>query len=126
MTQEKQTKLIPFDLEKAINGEPLITRDGRNVDEFYYFKTSKSNQPLKAVINGTIYEYSLDGKYVTEIICNHDLFMKPKVLKCWVNIFSDGKKIWIGGAHWDNEKDAKCFAENINNYIKTIRITNEK
>lgn len=77
----------PFDLEAALRGEPLITRDGRKVLEFHYFKemdTEKQcivyhaeDSPLRAAyIKGNcIYSGEAD---------DGDLFMKPEKKKLYI------------------------------------------
>jgi hypothetical protein len=79
----------PFNLEAALRGEPLITRDGRKVLEIHFFKeTDKENQcivyhaedsPLRAAyIKGNcIYSGEED---------DGDLFMKVQKKKLYILI----------------------------------------
>ena len=36
----------PFDLEKALNGAPVITRDGREVTQLHLFDVAEKISPL--------------------------------------------------------------------------------
>ena len=40
----------PFDLEKALNGAPVITRDGREVTQLYLFDVGDDKYPVYGVI----------------------------------------------------------------------------
>lgn len=64
----------PFNLEKALAGEPVVTRDGREVEGIE--KSDFPVQPIKACINGQIEFWYRDGEY--SIYNKHplDLFMK--------------------------------------------------
>jgi hypothetical protein len=65
----------PFNLERALAGEKVITRDGTLVSEIYHFKTSRSEFPLKAVINGLVNCHLIDGKCDAHSELGYDLFM---------------------------------------------------
>jgi len=82
-------KLIPFDLECAIAGDPLITRDGRKVIKFHYFSGDDLQYPIVAHIDGEdrLYEYVKDGEYYPNIPTECDLFMAPKKKNYQVNIY---------------------------------------
>ena len=49
----------PFDLEKALNGAPVITRDGREVTQLHLFDVAEKDFPLYGVIHDKV-----DGDYV--------------------------------------------------------------
>lgn len=70
-------KTSPFNLEKALQGAPVVTRDGRKVLAIHKFDVDVE-QPLIAILYGKndAYAYNLDGRYKV-INENHenDLFM---------------------------------------------------
>ena len=73
-----ETRLIPFDLEKALAGETVVTRDGREVSQVTLFDCS-SKYPLVAVVDGEVYGFAkTGGHYISGHPSSLDLFMKPK------------------------------------------------
>lgn len=113
-----------FDLERALAGEPVITRDGREVTEIHLFKTVKTDYPLIVVVGGDNHEYTEEGKFNINVSSNDDLFMKPKVIEGWFNVYLVGVKIWTSSAY-ESEERAKQNIGNFDTYIKTIKITDE-
>ena len=97
--------MTPFNLEKALAGEKVVTRDGREITQFHMF--SMTNLPILYGYdddNDTVEQWFADGKYHhTEGECGGDLFMAPKKLIGFVVVYSDGV---IGGSH-----STKAFAE---------------
>jgi hypothetical protein len=53
----------PFNLEKALAGEPVVTYDERKVVDLHYFEQSKSKYKLIAQIEDffTVDLYTIDG-----------------------------------------------------------------
>ena len=80
----------PFNLEEALAGKPVVTRDGRKVSEFYHFKTQTTPYSVSAVIDGSRYGYSIDGRYHPSDESNLDLFMRPEKRSFWTNIYPWG------------------------------------
>jgi hypothetical protein len=76
----------PFCLQKAIEGHTLCTRDGRDVTEFYYFKTAKNEIKCGAVINGVILAYNTKGENSVTGDSNNDLFLKSEKKKLFIRI----------------------------------------
>jgi len=81
----------PFDLEAALRGEPVITRDGRPVKIAGYNEEATYDEKIV----GWIQEYGScswgeDGTYHTSIrYSNKDLFMAPTERKEWVVVFTN-------------------------------------
>lgn len=80
----------PFDLQKAIDGHPLVTRDGREVTEFHYFKTSLKDD-CRAVVHGCIYGYKNDGTNWGDENAL-DLFLKSEKKKLYFVLGAETKK----------------------------------
>lgn len=80
----------PFDLEKAMAGEPVVTRDGIPY-KFGAYNPDAENYKIVGWINRT-YEAHLDnGKYLySGDKSSSDLFMAAKTQKVWVNLWRDG------------------------------------
>lgn len=72
-----KTVLIPFDLEKALAGDPVVTRDGREVTQVTLFEC-ESDYPLCAVIDGEVCALTKKGRASLNFDCSMDVFMKPK------------------------------------------------
>ena len=67
----------PFDLEKALAGAPVVTRNGKPVAELHYFKTAERPYKVCAVIDGEVVVLTAKGAYYTEGEHAFDLFMAP-------------------------------------------------
>ena len=117
----------PFNLEEALAGKPVVTRDGRKVTELYLFKTAGTNYSLHVCINKSLESYTQEGKfYNTDRESIHDLFMEEPIIERWVNIYHDVKDntLWIGDI-FSNYDDAIHSSRNNQHYIKTIKIDNK-
>ena len=90
MMNNEASKLKPFDLEKALKGEKVVTRDGREVEQIFYFdKAVRNEYPLRGVINGGLSSYTREGRVFLGGEMAGDLFMAPKERVVWVNLFKD-------------------------------------
>lgn len=73
----------PFNLEAALRGEKVVTRDGREVTQLVKFD-GEYDHPLAAMVEGSIESYTLGGKYFSDGgEANFDLFMyeEPAIWK---------------------------------------------
>lgn len=89
--------LKPFNLERALAGDPIVTRDRRKVIEFYYFK--KANQ------DNLCFAYLIEGEDIPTILRKNgehrledprDLFMLTQTKKLWIAV---RKKPCMSGYH---------------------------
>lgn len=71
-------KLLPFDLEEALKGAPVVTRSGTKIVEIFYSKEVKGVHKL-IVVNekGYLWQYQVDGRINTDSDWDSmlDLFM---------------------------------------------------
>lgn len=80
----------PFDLEKALAGEPVVTRNGARVTKICVFEDVKDSYPVITSINGRIRSFTSKGAYVNDDSTSpYDLFMAPKKRTVWVNLYPD-------------------------------------
>lgn len=81
----------PFDLEKALAGEAVVTRDGRVVEEIKIFKTMPK-YPIVAVIGAKAYLFGKSGVAYSFVPgeSNLELFMAPVTCVAWLNLYKDG------------------------------------
>lgn len=117
----------PFDLNKALAGEPIVTRDGREVKELHQFKTAKSGDALAGVINGSVFTWFSSGAYRADGFSDEDLFMKETPLEVWYNLYQEGDRIWVGNPFSSEETANRSKGGDTYGlqYVKTIKITNE-
>src|SRR5690348_8682557 len=90
----------PFDLKLACEGAPLCTRDGRDVTEFYYFKTCTQEGSCRAIIEGLMHHYNVNGRYSDSSkgseASRDDLFLKSEKKKLWIMVRKEPEN----GAHY--------------------------
>jgi hypothetical protein len=81
--------LKPFNLEKALAGDPVVTREGQQVTEIFLCKTAnKTESSVVFVCNGKVYATTVNGNF-DGFASSHDLFMAPKIVKKsgWLNVY---------------------------------------
>ena len=115
------TKCKPFNLERALAGDKVVTRDGREVTEIYYFKTLPDAFPVASVIDGSLFRFNKEGRSLYRANDKDFLLMSPKTKKfeAWVNVYTWG----ISCVTYDNKDQAE--SEDLENYVKTIKIETE-
>lgn len=84
----------PFDLEKALAGEPVVTRDGREVTQVTKFDLIDDVYMIHAVIYGDLESFTLNGEYSKGKESELDLFMAPKKLSGFINVYADSANIY--------------------------------
>jgi hypothetical protein len=116
-----------FNLERALAGEPVITRDGRPVTQLTLFEIG-GNFPLKGVVDRNFGTFTKTGSF-HENRENHpwDLFMAPEKKFIWVNIYDyERGDVGISLSYSSYEEAVKNIStSDYCSYIKTIEITNE-
>ena len=79
--------MIKFDLEKALAGEKVITRDGQEVTQLVKFDVKDVDYPLLGVLSDNINSWQCSGRYnIDESEHALDLFMAPKKLSGFMSI----------------------------------------
>ena len=101
----------PFDLTKALAGDPVVTRDGRPVTEIHLFKTAARANVIGAVVNGAICTFRECGRYYSDSESCFDLFMAPKKRTVWVNLYPCARSATeLIAAAWITEELANAAA----------------
>ena len=90
--EEKKLNLKPFDIQKAREGKPVCTRDGRKARIICF--DAKGTFPIIALVDEKVEEYAFsytaDGKFSAETaISNKDLMMLPEKKEGWVNVYGE-------------------------------------
>ena len=113
--------LKEFNLERALAGDPVVTRDGRKVTQLHRLDV-QGGQPIRAVVNGAVLSFHDDGRWTSKN-CQYDLMMLPKTIVVWLNFYDVGNKITliVGDAHSSEEAaNAKASAGRIGG--KAVRV----
>lgn len=115
------TKCKYFDLERALAGDKVVTRDGREVTEIHHFKSVTSMYEVFVSVNGSVYACSKEGSYTFPEEDRCDLFMAPKTKKfeALVNVYN-----W-GISNYTYETKSRAEACSAEGFIKTIKIETE-
>jgi hypothetical protein len=108
----------PFDLQKALAGDPVVTRDGRPVKIAAYNPDAYPFAEIIGWVDKSPKPWHSNGKILLDKDHDVDLFMATKTVKKegWVNIYN---RFDIAGAYKTKE-DADIAAER--NRIACIRI----
>jgi hypothetical protein len=117
----------PFNLLQALEGKPVITRNGELVTEIIQFANISSPYCIAGICNGTIYTWSIDGQIdvISDLEHKKDLFMAEESKTIWINVWKHVKDGSLS-ASVHSRKD-KCDMEIdellSHTLIKTIEIT---
>ena len=69
-------ELLEFDLNKALNGATVVTRNGDIVTDFAYFPSAfQTSYPLRGVVAGEIWSWTIEGLFRVNKTSNLDLFI---------------------------------------------------
>lgn len=74
----------PFNLERAIAGDPVCTRDGRDVVWGAYNPAAEPDMQIVAWVGKCPICYYANGEYETGGKNSTDLFMRPVKKKVWL------------------------------------------
>ncbi|WP_258898239.1 hypothetical protein [Burkholderia glumae] len=104
-------KLKPFDLEAAKRGEPLVTRDGRAAHFIAYVPELGKGYQVIARIDGLLVPHTFfeNGSYDCHHEDNDDLFMAPRKVTRWVNLYNAPTVHHLARCayHYPTEEDAR-------------------
>lgn len=116
--------MIPFNLEEAKTGKPVVTRDGRRMIELQIFN-SEVHRPVVGIIDARVLTFTREGKLLEGRDSNTDLFMAPERKSIWVNVYNDGDSLCLSKVKFDTSEECLQNITRKSQYIKTIEITNE-
>lgn len=88
--EEKKLKLKPFDLQKAREGKPVCTRDGRKA-RIICFDAKCADTPIVALVSRKneeeyLFRYYRNGKFRNDEDSGADLMMLPEKKEGWAVI----------------------------------------
>ena len=125
--EEKKLNLKPFDIQKAKEGKPVCTRDGRKARIICF--DAKGDKPIIALIENEIDErpcnYFTNGRFYSNPNENNDadLMMLPEKKEGWVNLWrhESGTVHPDGNVYRLKEKAVKIGSRDYN-YVATVKI----
>ena len=68
----------PFNRERALAGDPVVTREGTTPEQLRHNAQAFDGQSLSAWVNGKVYTWYANGKYLKGRSSRFDLFMAPR------------------------------------------------
>ena len=118
----------PFDLDKALAGSRVVTKEGKEVKNIALLKDLTEDEfRVVGVVAGEMYRWTEDGVSVYEDDA-YDLYLATEKCEGWVNVYREqtgqiefGSKIYKNVT--DAENSGKC---NVNTYVCTTIITWEE
>lgn len=118
--EEKKLNLKPFDIQKAREGKPVCTRDGRKARIICF--DVKAKKPIAALITNDYTEeahfYYDNGRSDQYQEYRYDLMMLPEKKEGWVNVYKGGL---LDTKSYPTKKEAfdKACPEG---YVDTVKI----
>ena len=111
----------PFDLEKALAGDPVVTRDGRKVTEIVRMKTAREEDSVIFVVGELCYSTQPNGRIDDTYDSYSDLFMAPKIVKKegQINIYKDS---YTGTTIYPSKLEADFFQDQDQERVACIKI----
>jgi hypothetical protein len=106
-------QLKPFNLEQALAGKPVMTREGRKVVRIFYAEEACENSQVICVFEtGVVFPYYKDGAYTTSSSVN-DLVMAPTKKEGYVVMFYNNsqKDFLVGTKIWASREDAEIWSK---------------
>lgn len=114
----------PFNLEQALAGKPVVTRDGKEVTQIVKWDI-QVGYPVSYVTSGCkeVLFTTTDGYYKWDKSeSRNDLFMDPEVKEAWVNVYKWSMGTVTVGEVYSSEEEAYSKRDNVESYLKTICI----
>jgi len=97
-----------FNLEEAIQGKPVCTRDGHKARIICF--DCKNDFPIVALIdndgNECVINYSTEGKFMNGDDDNLDLMVVGEKKEGWVNLYRSVNGIYLGNNLYDTKEQA--------------------
>ena len=120
--EEKKLNLKPFDIQKAREGKPVYTRDGRKARIVCFDRINA--RPILALVPSTdgkgedVFDYFVSGKRIANALeSDLDLMMLLEKKEGWANIYRSQIYDTL-----ERAKEAYKRTCNDDNYLRTIKI----
>lgn len=93
----------PFDYEKYKAGRKAVTRDGRVPEQLTGIVT-KNGLSIVGTIEGALYTWEENGRYICGHVYDIDLFLLPEVREVWVAVDEEHGDFVIAGDEQETER----------------------
>ena len=126
--EEKKLNLKPFDIQKAREGKPVCTRDGRKA-RIVSSSLKNKNFPIIAIVDcdgeENVYQYDING-VCDEHDENLDLMMVPEKKEGWVNVYKGIDGVTFSKYPYTSKDEAIKEADILFGRIDTIKVSWEE
>lgn len=103
----------PFNLQEALAGKPVVTRDGRAVKIAGYNPEADEDFKIIGWISGIPQCWSENGTYFDSCVnSNYELFMAPETKDVWVGLYSTKECDYFSSIAFKDEDSAKKMVAN--------------
>ena len=127
--EENKLNLKPFDLQKAKDGKPVCTRDGRKA-RIICFDLKNDEYPIVAAVGNdsseTLFSYTTNGEIADGIESDKDLMMLPEKKEGWVNVYKIGARLETGRNVHKTKEEAIKYLDIDKEHIATVKISWEE
>ena len=129
--EEKKLNLKPFDIQKAREGKPVCTRDGRKARIICFDFQSIENTPIVAAVQVTdkqevIANYYEDGRRFVDGISELDLMVLPEKKEGWVNVYKGFDGVTLSQYPYTSKDEAIKESDILFGRIDTIKVSWEE
>jgi hypothetical protein len=134
---DEHMNMKPFNLEAALRGEPVVTRDGRQVilagfspkiaEPISLAAWARSTRPDDK--SATLLAYNSKGQFYPDGEASpFDLFMAPRVVTKWGAVLRNSFGQYVVSAHvWDSEEEAREYQQpNLPRLVKIFPLVIEE
>lgn len=114
-----------FDLQKALAGSRVVTKEGKEVKNLTYLKELTEDEfKVVGVVVGELFRWTEEGTSVFEDDA-FDLYLATESCEGWVNVYRNGKGgVEFGNKIYKNSTDAEDNGQSsINTYVCTTYIS---
>ena len=126
--EENKLNLKPFDIQKAREGKPVCTRDGRKARIICFDRDWDMH--IVALVSDplgeSVHYYLSNGKVDFYKQNDEDLMMLPEKKEGWVNVYKKEQNRYVKGIFPSREIALNSISEKSREYIATIKITWEE
>ena len=122
--EENKLNLKPFDIQKAREGKPVCTRDGRKARIICFDRDWDMH--IVALVSDplgeSVHYYLSNGKVDFDKQNDEDLMMLPEKKEGWVNVYYDNATSSHRGCRFIYDTKEQAVERAGSNYITTIKI----
>lgn len=115
----------PFNLQEALAGKSVQTRDGRPVKIAGYNQEAKFCKLIGWINNEIVCSWDDNGNYSSYTASTNDLFMIPEKREVWVCYWRHGNYTGVSHAYTEQAVKEICHAH-MHDIITTVKIWEEE